>query len=243
MRKLGLAAAALAVILFGPMMSQGAHATASTSGFHARVGRFLGVVPTLNQSGGPVPVCPPLIVDPTGLANCVGHLYYNGGPVQLTSKVYTIYWVPRTYYVSINYVNLINQYFKDVQADQGRNSNVYGANEQYYQDHNGISYIQNNTTFEGSIIDTNPLPPLDPTNCPDAGQMLNGTNSTPTIPGGCVTDQQLQQEISSVIKANNLPVDQNTEFAMFTAKNVGTCFPITASAGTVVASAPLCSYQ
>jgi len=111
------------------------------------------------------------------------NLTYHGGPVMHANRVYAIYWVPHTYTVSGNYENLINQYFTDVQASAGKNSNAYAAGTQYSQQHNGTtSYVQNNTTFEGSIVDSNPLPPIDPVNCPDVASPLNGTNGTPILP-------------------------------------------------------------
>jgi hypothetical protein len=230
MRKLTFIIMTLALAGTGPGLSLGASASDPT--FQPRSGAILGIVPTLNRKATVSTSSPP------------GRLYYNGGPVMPTNKVYAIYWVPRGYTVSGNYETLINRYFSDVSADHGKNSNVYVSDTQYYQQRNGATtYVQNNSTFEGSVVDSNPLPALDPANCPDVASPLNGTNGTPSTPTSCVTDAQVQQEISNVIKANNLPVDNLTEFFMFTAKNIGSCFPNGVSAGPQYQTAPVCSFQ
>jgi hypothetical protein len=168
------------------------------------------------------------------VGNCYGSLYYNGGPVMTTNKVYAIYWVPSGYSVSSDYGSLINQYFSDVSAAHGTEGNVYGSDTQYSQQQNGTtSYIQNNSTFAGSAVDTDPLPPLDALNCPST------IGST-----ACVTDPQLQNEISTVIKAHNWPVDNHTEFFMFTAKNINSCIYATATSTPVGnVNGPICSFS
>lgn len=235
MRRLGFVILALAIIQFGPMLSRGASASGGTSSgttFHPRIGKILGIIPPVSQNAG------------VSTSSPSGTLSYNGGPVMTTNRVYAIYWVPRGYSVSGNYENLINRYFTDISATPGTNSNVYATDTQYYQQQNGAtSYIQNNTTFAGSVVDSNPLPPLDAANCPDAASPLNGTNGTPSTPTSCVTDTQLQQEISTVIKQQGWQPDSNTEFFMFTAKNIGSCFNAGVSAGPEYETAPLCSFQ
>src|SRR5205085_3693492 len=102
------------------------------------------------------------------------------------------------------------------------------------------TYVQNKVTFAGPAIDTAPLPQLDPVNCPDTPAAAEGN---PGGPAGCVTDAQVQQEISNVVKAKGWPVDNNTEFYMYTAPNIGTCFPATVGVAGTQAGAPLCSFS
>src|SRR5438445_338379 len=76
---------------------------------------------------------------------------------------------------------------------------------------------------------------------------FGGANGNQSTTAGCVTDAQVQQEISTVVKKNGWPVNKTTEFFMFTAPNIGTCFPAQvgvdsgAGVGTTV-TAPLCSF-
>src|SRR5581483_4166149 len=97
-----------------------------------------------------------------------GSLDYNGGPVMTTSKVYAIYWQPPGYQLPSGYAANIDQYFKDLQAANGKNTNAYDVATQYSQGSGSSKqYVQYHTTFAGSTLDTSPLPPLDPVNCPD----------------------------------------------------------------------------
>jgi hypothetical protein len=214
--------------------------TSTTIPFHARIGDKLGLVPPVSVgSNGQV----------ANSAPASGSLYYNGGPVMTTNKVYTIYWQPPGYQFPSGYAANIDQYFKDLQAANGKNTNTYDNATQYYQETGSTKqYVQEHTTFEASTLDTNPLPPLDPVNCPDTPVAADngGVNGVSTT-AGCVTDQQVQQEISNVVKAKGWPVSNTTEFFMFTSPNIGTCFPATVGVeeGGVETqvTAPLCSFS
>lgn len=214
----------------------------STVPFQARVGHILGMVPPLHEG----------TTSTAGITNnapASGSLDYNGGPVMRTNKVYTIYWQPSGYQFPSGYSAEINGYFKNLQATRGTNTNVYDVPTQYYQrNSSGTQYVENNTTFAGTALDTDALPPLDPVNCPDTPvAATNGGTNAPSTTAGCVTDQQLQQEISAVVKREGWPVSNNTEFFMYTAPNIGTCFPASVgeSAGGIqtTVTAPLCSFS
>ncbi len=247
----GLAALCLAVTSQAPSAAGahkvGASITLSSSStsvpFHARIGRILGMVPPLNlgsktSSGGI-----------TNNAPASGSLHYNGGPVMTTNKVYAIYWQPPGYRFPSGYQAGINGYFQNLQAANGKNTNVYDVATQYYQGSgSNRQYVQYHTTFGGATLDTNPLPPLDPVNCPDTPvAATNGGTSAPSTTAGCVTDQQVQQEISTVVKREGWSVSNHTEFFMFTAPNIGTCFPATVTGGTgglqTTSTVPLCSFS
>jgi hypothetical protein len=237
MKRFLVAAAVIGIFAVLPLATAGA-TTGTETKFQARIGNIYGLVA---PSNGQLSNNPP----------ASGSLYYNGGPIMSQSKSYTIYWAPSGYSFPSGYVNNLNQYFKDLQATQGSNTNTYDNATQYYQQSsNGTrTYVQNKVSFAGTAIDTNPLPPLDPVNCPDLPvAAAGGANGDQSTTAGCVTDSQVQQEISNVIKAKGWPVDQNTEFFMYTAPNIGTCFPAGvgvdsgAGVGTTV-TAPLCSFS
>ncbi|HEX3454074.1 MAG TPA: hypothetical protein VHS03_05575 [Gaiellaceae bacterium] len=231
-----LAAGALAAAAF---VGTGTATADSSIPFHARVGDMYGLIPPVNAANGAI----------TNNAPASGSLYYNGGPVMTTNSVYTIYWQPPGYQFPSGYSSNLNQYFKDLQATSGSNTNVYDTGTQYYQVVNGAKqYVQNKSTFAGTTVDTDPLPPLDPVNCPDTPvAATNGGANPPSTTAGCVTDAQLQQEISTVVRTHGWPVNNNTEYFVYTAPNIGTCFPAQVSeeeggVGTAV-TAPLCSFS
>jgi hypothetical protein len=65
-------------------------------------------------------------------------------------------------------------------------------------------------TFAGSVTDTNPLP-------------TSGCSDAPYA-NACVTDAQIQTEIQKEIAAQHWTANSTTEFFMFTAKGIGSCF-------------------
>jgi hypothetical protein len=132
-------------------------------------------------------------------------LTYHGGPVMHTNRVYAIYWVPSGYAVDSGYEGLIDRFFTDVAADSGKTSNVYYSDTQYYDSTANIAYA---SSFAGSTVDTDALP-------------TSGCRDSYT--SACVTDAQLQAEISKVIAANGWTHNSTTEFFMFTAKGIGSC--------------------
>jgi hypothetical protein len=240
MRRLGAVAFVVGAVVLALGSSAQATTNSSTSiPFQARIGHIFGLLPPLDTSNGQV----------SNQAPASGSLYYNGGPVMTTSTVYTIYWQPSGYQFPSGYIANINQYFKDLQATSGQNTNVYDAGTQYYQQSGSTKqYVQYHTTFAGTTLDTDALPPLDPVNCPDTPvAATNGGASVPSTTAGCVTDQQMQQEISAVVKAKGWPVNNDTEFFMYTAPNIGTCFPAQVGAGEggvgTTVTAPLCSFS
>jgi hypothetical protein len=102
------------------------------------------------------------------------------------------------------YEDTINQYFTDVAADDGLTTNVYSVATQY----SGISYDE---TFGGSYVDEHPFPTAN--GCDDGYDRY------------CVTNQQLAQEIGTVIQHNGWPKASLTAlYFVFTPANVGVCF-------------------
>lgn len=137
-----------------------------------------------------------------------GQLAYHGGPVQHTNTTYAIYWVPSGYSVSSNYSSVIDQFFTDVAADSAKTSNVYYSDTQYYDGSGNISY---NSHFAGSVVDTNPFP-------------ASGCSDPVSQTTVCLSDTQIANEVQRVASSMGWPQTLSTEFFMFTAKNVGSCF-------------------
>jgi hypothetical protein len=187
--------AALACVAAAVLAGTAAAGAPSPSNTAGRSGDILGVVPPKNASHN------------AGGGGSGGNLSYHGGPVEHTNKVYAIYWVPANYSVDSNYESLINRFFSDVAASNGASSNVYYATTQYYDSVNGN--ILDSSSFGGSYIDTNPLPP-------------NGCSDSYT--SVCVSDTQIQQEIAKDVSAAGWTTSPTTEFFMFTAKGIGSCY-------------------
>ncbi len=154
-----------------------------------------------------------------GGSSGAGNLSYHNGPVMHTNTTYAIYWVPAGYTVSANYESLINGFFQNVAADNGKTSNVYYATTQYYDNTNGN--ILYSSSFGGFVVDTNPFP-------------ANGCSDSYT--SVCLSDAQLQTEIDHVVTAQGWS-RAGAEFFMFTAKGVGSC------SGSSCAFSQYCAYH
>jgi hypothetical protein len=115
----------------------------------------------------------------------VGQLRNHGGATMTTNTTYAIYWQPSNWSQQFpaGYSTLINQYFGDVAADSGKTTNVYYTATQY----SGIKYSSKYVT---SYVDTDPLPA---SGCTDSATSV------------CVSDAQLQTELSSFVSSHGLP--------------------------------------
>lgn len=169
------------------------------------IGRALGVVPTMASAMA------------SQWANGAyratygsGKLYNHGGPTMTTNTTYAIYWNPSNWSTSqpSGYNTLIDRYFGDVAAASGSTSNVYYTATQY-------SGIQYKSTFGGSGPDTDPLPA---SGCSYSGASV------------CLTDAQIQQEISNYVTSHGLPRGPLNEYFLFTAPGVGSCLSSTSCA-------------
>jgi hypothetical protein len=105
-----------------------------------------------------------------------------------------------------SYQSLIDQYFTDVAQDSGGGNNVYSAATQYSDSSGAIQY---QSTFGGSYVDTDPLPP-------------NGCHDG--VDAYCLTDRQLQHEIQKVLNANGWRGGLDHVFFLMTPNGVGSCF-------------------
>ena len=173
------------------------------SGKHSRVRKLLGIV----RSGG----------DATSAlrASSSSPLLYNGGPVQQSSAVYSIFWVPGSYSLPAGYANRVSQYFRDVAHDSYRTSNVYSSDTQYYQLVGDVKrFASYSVSYKRAFVDTDPLPP---NGCPNY-LLFDGSMSK-----NCITDAQIEAEVRSVIAAHHLPVGLSSEYFVFTPQGLASC--------------------
>ena len=152
-------------------------------------------------------------------ASGAGNLQYHGGPVEHTNRVYSIYWQPSGYTMEPGYTSLIDQFFTDVSADSGKTTNVYYTGTQYYD---GSGNVQYSSSYGGSVIDTDPLPP---SGCTDSYTSV------------CLTDAQIANEVATVVARQGWTRNPQTEFFMFTAKGIGSCL------GSQCAFSYYCAYH
>jgi hypothetical protein len=97
-------------------------------------------------------------------------------------------------------------------------------NTQYYQIVGGkTSYIQNSGNLGGFFVDTAPYPA---SGCTDSA-----------TPGNCITDAQVQAEISKVMTAKGWIGGLNKMFLLFTSSGEGSCF------GSFCAYVYYCAYH
>ena len=148
-----------------------------------------------------------------------GNLSYHSGPVQTgTHNTYAIYWGSS---FSSGYSSIINSYFTNVAAASGQTTNVYYSDTQYYN--SAGTHITYSEHFGGSWNDT-------------ALPSSSGCSSTA---GGslCVSDAQLQSEVSKAIAANSWPTGLGAEYFVFLANGVSTCI------GSSCAFSQFCAYH
>jgi IPT/TIG domain len=144
-------------------------------------------------------------------------LTYHGGPVMHTSTTHAIYWLPTGYTsgdgmqpYDATYQSLIAQYFSDLEAASGVVSNVYGVGVQYYDDP-GQVHITTGQTYGGSYVDTATPFPAD--GCTDpTGEAAH-----------CLTDDQLQAEITHVINVMGWPKGTSNIYFLLTPEGVESC--------------------
>ncbi|HET6869722.1 MAG TPA: PKD domain-containing protein [Solirubrobacteraceae bacterium] len=120
-------------------------------------------------------------------------LSYQGGPVLHSSDPYLIYWAPSGETIPSSWQSLIERYFTDVAADRGHATNVYAVARQYTDTAGFADYQQTFDPASQVVQDSDPYPAQDSGNC--------ATSPYTT----CLTDDQLQTEISSLIAADGLP--------------------------------------
>jgi len=134
------------------------------------------------------------------------NLDYNGGPVMPSNTNYTIYWQPSgapSY--PAGYESGVNEYLENLAHDSGGTENVDAVSTQY-NDAAG-QFANYNSHFGGSFIDTDPYP-------------ANGCTRAPI----CLTDAQLQAELTAFVTAHKLPRDLSHEYFLLSPPGVENCF-------------------
>ncbi len=154
------------------------------------------------------------------------NLDYNGGPVMASNSNYTFYWDPAgapSY--PAEYQSGVNQYLEDLAHDSGGAQNVDSVSTQYNDAAGAFANYESH--FAGAILDTDPYP-------------ANGCSRAPI----CLTDAQLQAELSKYVLAHGLPHDLAHEYFLLSPPGVEDCFEAAGNECSAGSSKPVyCAYH
>ncbi len=147
-----------------------------------------------------------------------------------------------------DYENLVTQFLTDVAADSGNSTNVYSVVAQYgdsrvHPDNTSLKYKVN---FSASDV----FSPSDPYPPDQAHGNAAGCLAPTSVPAGdppytwCLTDAQIQQELSSVIDAQGLPSDLSAIYFVLLPPGVDVCMSSGAqSTNNLCADTSFCAYH
>jgi hypothetical protein len=145
----------------------------------------------------------------SNLAGDPGPLLYHGGPIMQSTTIYPIFWIPSklqnggatgfsSKYALVQ-IKMLNDYI---------GHGVGNINTQYSQT-SPTAYVQNKGGLGGFYIDSTAYP-------------ASGCTDTAT-PGNCLSDAQLQTEISNVMAIKGWTGGLSKIFMLFTSSGEGSC--------------------
>jgi Cell wall binding domain 2 (CWB2) len=145
--------------------------------------------------------------------SCTPPLIYGGGKVMGTAArpgdttVYSVYWAPSAASYSANYETIIDGFLRNVASASGSTTNVFSVLTQYHG--TSATPVAYNVHFGGHLDDTTAFPA---SGCP----VLTGYTT-------CLTDVQIQAEVTKLITAQALPVSSAHIYSVFLPPGVDTC--------------------
>jgi PKD repeat protein len=125
------------------------------------------------------------------VAKADGNVDYNGGPILHSSAPYLIFWDPSSE-ITTQSRAVLEQYLSDTAADSGKATNVYSVLRQY-TDSTGFADYKQTFSASHAIVDTQAYPAI-----------ASGCTTAAGYPR-CITDAQLQAEVTRLISAHSLP--------------------------------------
>ena len=148
-------------------------------------------------------------------------LTYGGGPLVGTATVtgentiHPVFWAPAGYTFPSGYTSGITAFLGDVAADSGKASNVYAVGTQYTDGQlTGSPHLSYDVHVGAPVNATDVYPTT-------GGCTPDNAYSEPFT--ACVTDQQMQGEISTVLAADSLPAGMGDIYMVVFPPNVETC--------------------
>ncbi len=169
----------------------------------------------LNGQGGGVTG----LATPKGATKPTGKppLLYHGGPVMHSQAAYAIFWVPSGYSLPTGYQAAIETYFQNAATDSGKPSNVYSVSAQYTD--STPHHASYSDTFGGSMTDT--------TTYPTSGTCAPYTGLLGETYSACISNQELEDEVESVVAAKGWPKTLAAEYYVVLPPHAGSCFNTT----------------
>lgn len=171
------------------------------------------------------PLTGPHAAASTAQASCTTDctaLIYHGGPVQHAEQDYLFFWGPGSNPIPASYESGLQTWLNGVAAADGTSGNPFSVDTLYY-DTSGAggsdSYVPYAVQNAGTVVDTDAYPA---SGCTD-------TDVSGTTQAVCLTDAQIQTELSSYIAAHSLPTGPGVEYFVLTPQGVGSCFDSTSS--------------
>jgi hypothetical protein len=218
----GVRGALLAATLAAAVLALGA-GTASAVIVHLGSGKPISYRPL---KGAVSPLSSSALGGPSATALASSNLIYHGGPVMTSNTNYAFYWAPGgSPAYPAEYQAGVNRYLEDLAHDSGGDQNVDSVATQYTN--GGGEAVAYDSHFAGAIVDTDPYP-------------KNGCKKAPI----CLTDAQLQAEISSYVAAHSLPHDLAHEYFLLTPPGVEDCFEASGTECSAGSSVPTyCAYH
>jgi hypothetical protein len=151
------------------------------------------------------------------LAHAAANLPYGGGPVLHSNRTHVIFWTPAGsgFGYDPGYQSLVEGFLANVAADSRQPTNVYGLSGQYTDSAGPAAYA---STYAGAVTATDPLPangctePLPP----PFGSGPPGWNV-------CLSDAQLEAEITHVVGVDHLPTTDRDIYLLVTPNGMGSC--------------------
>lgn len=156
-------------------------------------------------------------------------LNYHNGPVQHGEKVYLLFWTPTGHSAPYSYRAGLGNWLNDIAHYDYTNSSPISVTQQYYDLTNPSSaknFVSYGVSNGGTLLDTNAYPA---SGCP-----------TYTNAAICLSDAQLQAQLTSYITAHGLPTGMGVQYYIMTPYNVGTCFD---SGGSQCSYTAYCGYH
>jgi PKD domain len=173
------------------------------------------------------------------LSECEGEAFflatqdvcYRGGPVLRDPTIHLIFWQgpvaePNVELFPPHYVEIVARYFEDVAHDNGRQTNVFAVDPQYFDKNAKEELVAGEyaLSFDKSVdltVDNAAFP-----------KHLTGGCTDESAKGPCLLDSDIQAEVEKV--AGSTPKGLKDIYVVLTPKGVGGCFE---------AGSGVCAYQ
>ncbi len=140
-----------------------------------------------------------------------------GNPVVHGSAVYAIYWDP-TYHYHDDWKEKIDEFLQKLGGASNTLNEFNAVDTQYTDKTNQPAY--NRVTFRGAAEDTEPYPTSG--NCTDP-HPIKKKEVLHTYPLGCLTDQQVREQLQHFIALHGLPTGMNTIYYLLTPPGLTVC--------------------